>query len=793
MNSRYRIILLAVCCAMLLCSAAFADGILFPAERPTPDLVLRDQLFAVNYHHVKVNIDDRMCTTSVDQEFHNDASVAREGMYIFPMPDGAAITRFSMFDGEKEIKGRVLDKAEARSIYESIVRRRQDPALLEYVGRNTFKASVYPVPANGDKRIKLSYAELLPQTGNTCRYVYPLSTERYSSRPLRDCRVTINITSKRTITNIYCPTHKVDLDQKDDRHATVTWKAADVKPDTDLILYYTVTTSDVGMDILAHKEQGKDGFYLLLASPRVEIDKSKVAPKNVVFVLDRTGSMAGEKIEQAKDALKFCLQSLRNEDRFNVITFNETPNLMFSGMQKVSAEVRNKAVDQVGQIEASGGTNIDEALKAAFGQFGESGSRNNYVIFLTDGQPTVGNTNLESILEHAKKANRAGAKVFVFGVGYDVNAHFLDKLAQQAKGDADYVRPKEDIEVKVSTFFAKVSEPLLSDVRVSISGVKTSDAYPSELPDIFKGSELLILGRYSGSGTVHIELSGIANGARKVFKIEATLPGETETNDFIPQLWASRKIGYLLDEIRLHSSDELIQEVIRLSKEYGIPTEYTSFLADDRDFTYADGHALKLAGDRMKAAREVQSGTHGIAQSTNARDMAGQAAAPAASVNYYALKPGQVVGKVAANQRLGGSYLDSNDQLVVVANVQNVAKRTFYQRGQFWEDVDVKPDQKFVQVKQFSDAHFKLIKLIPKVAQYSTLGNIRVVLENGQGIEIGPDGSEKMTDKEIDELTGGPRKEHKSGSGLSPAGVGLILGALVAIAPAARLSRRTHC
>lgn len=792
MNGKRFIVLLGAAWATLFATAAWTDGILFPAERPHTNVIVRDQLFAVNYHHVKVTIDDRVCTTSVDQEFHNDASIAREGVYVFPMPDGSAITRFSMYDGEKEIKGKVLQKDEARGIYESIVRQRKDPALLEYVGRNTFKASVFPIPANGDKRIKLSYAEILKKTGNTCRYVYPLSTERYSARPLQSCQVIIDINSQQPITNVYCPTHKVNVDQTDDHHARVTWKAADVKPDSDLMLYYTVSTSDVGIDVIAHKEPGKDGYYLLLASPRVQIDRSKVAPKNVVFVLDRTGSMAGEKIEQAREALKFCLNSLRPEDMFNVISFNESPNKMFAGLRKTTPEIRKQAVDDVDRIESDGGTNIDEALQAAFGQFKEAGS-NNYVIFLTDGQPTVGNTNIETILKHAKEANANRAKVFVFGVGYDVNAHFLDKLAQQSKGDADYVRPEESIEIKVSSFFAKVSDPVLSDVQVKISGVTTSDTYPKDIPDLFRGSEIIVMGRYSGSGQVTIELTGTSRGARKTFTALAALPDAAEANEFIPQLWASRKIGYLLDEIRLHSSDELIQEVVRLSKEYGIPTEYTSFLADDRKYTVAGGYALRMAGDQIRKAREVQTGSWGMAQSSNAHGMANQAAAPASVAAYAYSKAGtKTVGSMAANQRLGGSFYNSQDELVVVANVQNVAKRTFYQRGQFWEDLEVKPDQKFVQVKQFSDAHFKLIKLIPRIAQYSTLGNVRIVLDNGNGVEIGPSGKEKMDDKEIRELTGPARAQSKSGLRMSSAAIGIAAGALAVSVPGSRRMRRVR-
>jgi len=730
---------LTACALALLATEASADGMLFPVERPHTLEIVRNRLFTVKYHHVNVTIVDQLCTTKVDQVFHNDSSADREGIYIFPMPEGSAITKFSMYAGEDEIKGRILDRKEARAIYESIVRQRKDPALLEYIDRNTFRASVYPIPANGDKRIRLIYAEVAGKSGRTCRYVYPLSTERFSAKPLEDCKITIRIKSKRAISNIYSPTHVVNVDHTGANEATVTWQARDARPDTDMVLYYTVSDDDLGIDLIAHRETGEKGYYMLLASPRVDADKTKVLPKNVVFVLDRTGSMAGEKIEQAKEALKFCLNSLKPEDEFNVITFNESPVALFSGMRKATSENRIKAVNDVASIDATGGTNIAEALAKALAEFRGGGSSRNYIVFLTDGQPTVGDTNPESIVKKAAEANRNKVRVFAFGVGYDVNTHLLDKLAEQSKGDADYVRPRENIEVKVSSFFAKVSDPLLSDVNLTITGVTTSDAFPSgELPDMFRGTQLIIFGRYEGSGEATIELSGVANGSRKTFRVRAELPEREALNEFIPQLWASRKIGYLLDEIRLHSNQELIDEVVRLSKEYGIPTEYTSFFADDRNLVVNSADAVRRAKELAEAAHKTRSGSYGVAQSANTRVLRNQAQLPASVASPgpdgyggYAASA-NTVGKVAANGRAGGAYLDANDQLVVVANVQNIAGRTFYQRGNFWEDSGVRDNQKFTQVKQFSDAHFALLRAYPKLSQYSTLGNVRLVLETAR-------------------------------------------------------------
>jgi len=528
---------LALCAALVLTvsGGALADGMLFPVERPHSTIVVPDQLFTVRYHHVDVAIEDQLCTTKVDQIFHNDAGVDREAIYVFPMPEGSAITKFSMYAGEEEIVGKILSKSEARSIYESIVRQRKDPALLEYIDRNTFRASVYPVPANGDKRIRLNYAEVASKSGSTYCYTYPLSTERFSARPLEDCRVKIKIKSKRPITNIYSPTHTIRIDRDGDYTATVFWEEKETKPDTDMVLYYSVSSDDIGIDLVAHRDpstssgRGGKGFYMILASPRIEVDKSKILPKNVVFVLDRTGSMAGEKIDQAKAALRFCLNNLRDNDQFNLIFFNESPDALFAELEKPTAERRKKALDAIDELDATGGTNINEALAKALAQFHQYGQTRNYIVFLTDGLPTVGVTKIEAVMENARLRNENKVKVFAFGVGYDVNVHLLDKFAEQSKGDADYVRPKEDIEVKVSSFFSKVSDPLLADVELSISGVKTMDAFPSgELPDIFKGSQLIVFGRYDGSGEVKVELSGVTNGSRKTFRLDASLPQHEE-------------------------------------------------------------------------------------------------------------------------------------------------------------------------------------------------------------------------------------------------------------------------
>ena len=752
-RSLYAIAILAMC---LGASAAWADGFMIPIRQPEINA------FSVKYHHVDVLIDGQAATTKVDQVFHNETSREEEGTYIFPLPKGAAIHKFSMFVGEIEQQGKIMDKDEARRLYESIVRQRRDPALLEYMDRNTFRARVYPIPANGDKRIRLDYTELVGKTGNLCRYVYPLSTERFSAKPLEDVRITIRLKSQTAISNIYSPSHVVKVEQSDPTSATVTWTAKGVKPDTDLVLYYSLADKEVALDVLTFRQRGEKGYFMLLASPKVAAN-GRVMAKNVVFVLDRTGSMAGEKIDQAKAALKYCLNSLKPQDHFNLISFNESPDTLNDhGLMNGSKENMRKALDYVDKLDASGGTNLNEAIKTALKMADTRlyswPSAGTYVVLLTDGLPTVGEQSIETILKNAKDANKGDARVFSFGVGYDVNTHLLDLLTEQSRGLPEYVLPSEDIEAKVSGFFAKVSEPMLTDLKLTVDGMHASDMLPSDpLPDLFKGSQLIILGRYDGRGTASLTLSGkTASGVRK-WTTKVDMPVVDTERDFIPQIWAARKIGFLLDQVRLHRSDDLIKEIVQLSKDWGIPTEFTSFFVDE-PVIIAD--AVRRAQEHLDRASTVQSGTWGVTQSMNTNAMKAQGqvyAAPSAAPMGPQGGSGGRMGNVRG-------YFDAEGKAVAVDRIQNIGTRTFYQRGSQWVDGQTEGQTlKTIRIKQFSNAHFKLLAAYPALNQYQRLGNMRMLV-NGQALEIASEGKEDLTDAELKAIIG----EVKSGANPSP-------------------------
>ena len=763
-NTKYRrhvplfLLLISALSVIIPLQAVMADGMIFP-----PPHTNQPQIFSVKYHHVAVNIDDQAAVTAVDQVFHNETSRDQEGIYMFPLVEGSVINRFSMYAGDREVEGKILPKEEARRLYESIIRQQKDPAILEYVGRNTFRASIYPIPANGEKRVKLEYSEVLPKEGGMVKYVYPLSIERFSAKPLEDVIITINLRSKLPISNVYSPTHEIDVKQESPTQINVVWKAKHIKPDRDLILYYTLSDDTFPIEVLTYREPGQPGFFMMLASPKQQPDL-KPLPKDIVFVLDRTGSMAGNKINQAKAALSYCLNTLNREDNFNLITFNENASWLEERLVPASKDNVDAALRMVQSVDARGGTNIDKALSLALGQFESSGNANNrrpYIVFLTDGLPTVGETDVNKILENAGAHNKNRVKVFAFGVGYDVNARFLDKLAQDSMADADYIRPEEDIEVKVSAFFDKVRDPVLADTKLTITGVRTEDTYPSDpLPDVFNGGQLIVIGRYDGEGEAIFTLSGISQGKQQSIKERVIMPKTSSNNEFIPRLWAARKIGYLLDEIRLNRNQELIDEVVRLSREYGIPTEFTSFFADEGGYNIALDEGLRQARTRMDVALKADTDAWAVNQSANARDLRNQTVVLGAAQRegYAASAAGGPTSYGGYNTYSGkgigstNTYRDAAGQVVSVDSIQNVGNRTFYRQQNQWIDARYK-SQQVHNIRMYSEAHFQLLEEEPELRKYSILGEV-IVTVNGNAIQIGTEGKEKLTKEELDIILG---------------------------------------
>jgi Ca-activated chloride channel family protein len=613
----------------------------------------------VSYHHVNVKVTDQIATTSVDQEFYNPNSQRLEGTYLFPIPKGAQIDKFTMDIGGKQVEAELLPADKARRIYEDIVRKLKDPALMEYADRDVFKVRIFPIEPHSKKRITLSYTQLLKSDSGLVNYTYPLNTEKFSAKPIKDISIKLDLETKQPLKSIYSPSHTVEIKRHGANRATVGYETTDAKPDTDFTLYFAPEKDELGINLITHKLYGEDGYFVLLASPGAMATDKKLVLKDVAFVLDTSGSMAGKKLEQAKKALQFCVENLNDGDRFEIIRFSTETEPLFDKLVEATKANRQKASEFIDDLKPIGGTTIDDALQKALalqnamdvdktslsapngrGEVRGLGSdsqstwrtstkskRPFVIIFLTDGKPTIGTTDENQIVKNVEKHNDDNTRIFCFGIGNDLNTHLLDKITEQTRAFSQYVLPEEDIEVKVSSFFSRIKEPVLANPTLKFTGdVRVAKLYPSALPDLFRGDQIVLVGRYSGEGDSAVILEGTVNGATRKFTYEVSFPKRSAEHEFIPRLWANRRVGYLLDEIRLHGENsELRDEVTDLARKYGIVTPYTAYLiVEDEDRRgvpvanqtlpqlYFDTRARREAGANWEAFKQARGGAEAL-------------------------------------------------------------------------------------------------------------------------------------------------------------------------------------
>jgi len=579
--------LAAILCAVAAAGMAQAQGILVardtaaPPDAPKAPLVIRS-------YRADVSITGTVATTKIDQVFTNRTDSRLEGTFYYPLPESAAITKFVMYIGSEAVQGQLVEKTEARRIYNEIVRAVRDPAVLEYAGRNLFKMDVFPIDPRSDKRIQLEYTQQLEITGGAVRYVHPLDAGRLVKYPIESIAVSCTIESPMGVKGVYSPSHEIDTFRDNDHKATAGFETGNVVPLKDFVLFYTLSDQDFGLNVLSYRpDPGQDGYFMLLLAPKQEFTDQEIEAKTVVFVFDTSGSMAGDKIEQARRALSFCLTSLNEADQFNVVTFATGVNSLAEQILPATKESISRANEFVTGIKARGGTNIEQALTTALKSI-QATNGPTMVVFLTDGLPTVGVTDMEQILTRVAEANANGhpdaakSRIFVFGVGTDVNTHLLDQTATASHAASQYVVPGEDIEVAVSSFYEKVAYPVMSDIKLDFGDVYVYDYYPTALPDIFRGSQVTLFGRYRGAGHLAVKLRGSVNEQERELAFDADFPEKEAGYDFIPRLWAIRRVAHLADEIRLHGeSPELRDEVVALGKEWGLVTPYTSYLVLD--------------------------------------------------------------------------------------------------------------------------------------------------------------------------------------------------------------------
>jgi Ca-activated chloride channel homolog len=712
-----------------LATVAGAQGVIVPGpcrRCPDPRPVPLPRALPIKFIKIDTKISSQVATTHVEQVFRNDTPATLEGTYLFPIPEAASIVEFAIWDGDRRLVGEVRTREEARRIYDEIVRRQRDPGLLEYAGKDLFQASIFPILPYSDKKLEITYTQVVHAEGGTVSYRYPLGTGRQLTQ-IGSVAGRVEVESKEPLRNVYSPTHVIDVKHNNDRRSVVSFESESGKEPQDFQLFYTISKEDFGLTLLTHREAGKHGYFLMMISPKDDWSEQEYSAKDVVFVVDTSGSMSEEgKMEKARSALLYGVRILRHQDRFNIISFAGEEHLMEAGLIAADEKGRARGESFVKSLKPVGGTNINQSLLASLRQFSETDrARPKMLVFMTDGLPTVDETNVSKIIDNVRKVTKPGVRLFTFGVGYDVNTALLDKLAADNGGVADYVEPKEDLEVKVSNFFSKVNYPVLTDLQLDMGGAQIDLTYPRNIPDLFRGSQVTLIGRYSNASdlkSVQLKLTGKANGATRTYTYtNLSFPLRSDANEYLPRLWATRRVGWLMEQVRSNGEQkELRDEIVDLGTRYGIVTPYTSYLAlEDQRVSQA-----YVGGGQLGTRR-------GVADLRPPKS----APSPSGALQSVTVTGGEEAIKLSKDAREQQDVMRVDvDRESMGGRVRRVADKTFYLTDGVWTDSEFKAESHLPETGLVfgSDEYFALLKQNAKLGSYFSLGERVVVVLEGR-------------------------------------------------------------
>ena len=678
---------------------------------------------------VSVTVEGRVAQVTVEEWFQNRGTGLGEGDYHYPLPGEAAFGSFSLWQGDVELRGETMDANQARTIYEEIVRRKRDPALIELEGHGLIRARVFPINPGETRKITMRYTQILEREGDAWRFRYAAGTGPGAAGAARSFRLSTDGADR--FGDPYSPTHQLRTRRTEGR---LELTLADSAGAGDLDLLLPLRRGLVGLSIIPHRPPGEDGYFMLLLAPGAA--PGTTLRRDVVAVLDVSGSMSGEKLAQAKAALEQLLGSLREGDRFRLVAFESGVRRFATEWTPVSADNRRRAVQWVRGLETGGGTNISGALAEAFSVPPTDGALG-VVVFLTDGLPTVGEQDPERIATRAEE-HRGAYRVFSFGIGFDVNTYLLDRLTEQARGVTQYVTPGSDIEQAVGALSTKIASPVLTDVALEAAGgIELYDLQPGTLPDLFAGDELVVFGRYRGArrDEQSVTVRGRRNNVIERFQTVASFPSEQTGNAYIPRLWAARKAGALSREIRLHGqTTELITALKDLALRYGILTEYTSYLVQE---------PLVATGTRMFESGNVTPAA--VPTPAAPRDQAG-----AGAVARSQLEAQQASKSVVAPDRE-----DLDEMLRGRAGInptRRVDGRLFILRQEVWTDLRHADSLPVTKVAPFSNAYFALVRRLPELSRAVALTPAVLVAGRRVSIEIAASGKTDWRPGELEAL-----------------------------------------
>ena len=709
--------------------------------------------------NVRATLADHVLRYEVEETFRNRGATMQEADYMYPLPAGAAFQELQLSINGQLVSGEIMDAGRARSTYEEIVRRQRDPALVEWMGYGLLRARIFPINPGEEKRVVLRFQVIAQREGDAIRVDYQRGSGRTlatsGTHDTRESSFTLRY-PKVGRCNAYSPTQ--DLQARSSVGSTCVVDAGGEGPAV-TILIPAPRTDRAAISVLANAPGSEDGFALITLTP--PSGSTATVPRDITFVLDVSGSMSGRKMEQARAAGKQLLGTLTRDDRFRMIDFSSDVRTFRDDFVDATPANIAAATRYLDQLQANGGTNIDGALDAALSQSTpREGDDDEYhasrqiarrlglVLFVTDGEPTVGERSPAAIAAHAARV-RGAQRVFTFGLGADVNAQLIEQLALEGHGTAQFVRPDEDVERAVGLVASRLSSPVASDLRVTSQCrgdggcVRLVHALPEGPIDLFAGEDLVLLTRYTGSGPTRLMFDGRSAAGPVHWETMVDFPDHDRDNAFVPRLWATRRIGWLSAARRQNgASPEVDDELRTLGERYGIPTELTSYLVQEPQMAMnrqrIEDRAMNAPmpasapAERFEAARKAT--VQREAQSVGALD------------KMY-LSEVVVTGAGTVSAKLDSDSKDGRSDAATRAG-----NHLFAHRNGRWTDVAFKEGMKVVKIKAFTPAYFKVLDAMPELRASFAVGEHVLVAGKHVAIEISDAGAEQLGDAELRSL-----------------------------------------
>ncbi len=676
---------------------------------------------------VRVELSDRVLKYEVEERFINRGASVGEADYLFPLPANAAFQDLKLSINGELVSGETMNAGEARRIYENIVRSQRDPALVEWMGHGLLRARIFPLNPGEEKRIVVRFQSVAPREGDALRVDYFRGAAQGGPAVRDDGTSSFTLSYRATpeLGTPFSPTHSIDVNTRDGRReATVRGDARDVT-----LLVPVRRDAGASISMLPFAPGNEDAFTLVTVTPPLA-SRNESTARDITLVLDVSGSMQGRKMEQARAAGRQLLGTLRPDDRFRLIDFSSDVRTFKDDFVSATSGNLRDANRYLDALEAVGGTNIEGALREAMRPSPADG-RLPLILFITDGEPTVGERNADQLAALGSDRGARGSvhrRIFTFGLGSDVNVGLLEQLALEGRGTAQFVRPEESVERMVGVVANRLVDPVMTDVRVRVEGdVKLSKILPAQPTDIFADRDLVLLARYSGSGRGRIIVEGTRRGAPVQFTSAVEFPDRDRQNAFVARLWAAQRVGFLSAEKRRNGGEREVDEEIRmLGERYGIPTEFTSYLVVEP----------RLAGMRDRSVNGGAMAPNADAARSMRFESAKAASAQRAANTVAALDS---MSAAAPRRDVGGAA----DERAVSTRVVN--GHTFVLRDGVWTDARYTTSMPTTKIKPFSKAYFDIVSALPELRAALALGDRVIVVGRDRAISSGDDGVAELS------------------------------------------------